>query len=301
MGPSKRLKRQKKSNLAGFFVAGFVLISITVAIFLQYSTKNYEDVVHNQMLALQAMDLPKAYSYTSAEFQKTMPFKQYQVFIKENPILIKNISISFSNSTAHDNTAVIKGKIHLQDATTIPIVFHLIKQNLIWKIYRVELNPAIINFKIFEDKQYAFSIKYPAEWNYRQDNPSSVEFNSNDRDHSYYTFISIQVMPLKRYGGSYTKPSEAIEDMQKQISDKASNVTFLDAGSVDLPQNPDEIHGEYFIVEYTYQGQVMKKIQYIFKKDHGDFIYSWEYTSDAKSFHADLGIAKTMYKSWRIQ
>ncbi|MDR3478040.1 MAG: DUF4864 domain-containing protein [Gammaproteobacteria bacterium] len=275
---------------------------------------NIADVAQNQLAALRAGDVEKAYAYTSVDFRKDTSLDDYKKFYEGHPIFKNNVSASFLDREFNNDEGKLKGTLKSQDGSLTPIQFILKKENGEWKIEGITLNPDsdtdhssdVSSVKVNDgtnlltSKALKFSINYPSDWVYQQTNPHTVEF-SEKKDPSSNMLVNLQVLGSKKIGGIYTTTKDVIDDLKKQISDKGKEVKFIGEGAAKLPQSPEKVRGEYFVVTYTYDGVVLKKMQYVLMNESGDAFYTWGYTADTDHFEDSLSAAKAMYESLVMQ
>ena len=155
----------------------------------------------------------------------------------------------------------------------------------------------MLSYKTYQND--AYSINYPVDWSYEQVAPNAILFSGKKGTTSYYSTVSIIAASTKA-GGKVTVKS-AVNILKKQISTRYKDVKFIKTGEVELPQNPKQIRGEYFVVTYNYKGVTIKNMQFILSKGDGKMIYIWGYAAPAKLYDNDLPVAKAMYESWSIK
>ena len=98
------------------------------------------DAAQQELTALRAGDISKAYSYTSDKFQKSVSIDDFKKFVDHYPQLKSNVSASFRDREIHDDSGTLKGSLTLQDGKATPIEIDVIKENNEWKIIEIILN-----------------------------------------------------------------------------------------------------------------------------------------------------------------
>lgn len=290
------------SVIAAIFVYAILLVTIVL-----YATSGLTDTIYNQLSALRAGDLEKAYySYTSKDFQNATSLDDFKKFINLVPALNNNKSASFTERGFTNNEGTVKGTLQSKENITTPVEYKLRKEGGTWKILGIQVattHPSSTSsmFNTYDDKNNKFSIKYPAEWTYKQANKNSVIFSGKKDTASYYSTIAIETIPTKKASKIHEKTKVIMNYLKKQARAKSPDAKILSEGEVQLPQNPKKFHGEYFVVSYTYKGLPLKKMQFIIGEAGSSTIYTWIYISLANQYEKDLPIAKTMYESWTIQ
>lgn len=310
-------------TIIGSMIAAIFVYVIFLIMIVLYATGGLTDTVQNQLAALRSGDVEKAYySYTSKDFQTNTSLDDFKKFIDHYPALKNNKSASFTEREVKNSEGMLKGTLKSNDGATTPIEYRLIKERDAWKIIGIQLpakgagietNHTTNNLSytsssnesllpnVYEDNSNKFSIKYPADWEHEQPDQGSIVFSGKKGIPSYYSTVTIQLVPTKKAGGVYENTKAAIDNLKKQIFEQATDVKILDEGPIELPQNPNKFHGEYFIVTYTYQGKSLKKMQFILSSDDGSDFYAWGFTSPVEQYANDLFIAKAMYESWTIE
>lgn len=123
-----------------------VIIGIVVFIFLIVflalrATKGIVDVAQNQLTALRAGDVAKAYTYTSQDFQKATSLEDFKQFVQAYPSLSQNKQASFTSREIENNLGTLKGSLEAKDGAVTPIEYQLIKEGGQWKILSLQLEP----------------------------------------------------------------------------------------------------------------------------------------------------------------
>jgi hypothetical protein len=138
--PTSRCKRFFKT--AGIVVAVIVMLIILFVSVVFYATSGLVTTVGDQLAALRAGDIAKAYTYTAKGFQQSTSLDNFKKFLGNYPTLTNNKSFSFSNrEIKSDGIGKITGTLTANDNTTTPISYELIKEGDVWKILMIRVNP----------------------------------------------------------------------------------------------------------------------------------------------------------------
>jgi len=315
------LTKEPSGFKKAIMVVGSIIVwlFISVATFMAlvfYVTSGLVDTVRNQLDALRAGDIQKAYSYTAKDFQKVTSLSDFEKFLDQYPSLKNNKSSSFSERQIENNMGTLKGTLTAEDGAQTPIEYRLIKEDDSWKILGISAiqtgtgieikhngdessNNSLTN--MFDEKNNKYSIKYPASWMYEQPEKETVIFSGKKGTSAFYSTVNIQTVLSKKSGGKYSTVEEFIDSLKSQISEKATNGKILDQGKIELPQNPMRFHGEYLVFTYTLHGEEFKQMQFVIARDDGLAFYAWAYTSPEKQYNENLPIAKGMYETWEIK
>lgn len=298
---------------------GVVLTAIVLIIAIaMYATSSLTDVIENQLTALKAGDLEKAYTYTSKDFQNVTSRNDFERFIDHYPSLKNNKSVSFNSKEISNDIGIVKGALYSTDGATTPIEYRLVKENNEWKIMGIAVSPAgtlegeekpvasksVLTptvSKVYENKDSRYNIKYPANWEYESPGMGTVIFSGKKDTPSYYSTINIQTVLTKKHGGDYADVRKFIADIKKQATSQSRHVKFLESGPFTLPDvKGEKIKGEYLIFQYEYKGVTFKQWQIVVVRNDNQVFYAWAYTSPIQLYQDDLPIAKLMLDSWKI-
>lgn len=313
-------------------ILGIVVLSVGVLVLyvgllggtIWYMTSGISDTVRNQLAALRAGDIDKAYSYTSEDFRNATSLEAFNEFVNQVPALKDNESAAFTATSVNNNEGIISGTVRSREGTVTSIEYLLIYKNGVWRIEGIKINPSDAgtlnqeetssantkadteDSKPVENLTYtepgnSYTIQYPGNWYFDQSDKTSVMFSGKKGSPSYYATVTIQTLPMKKTGGIYGSVKDIVKDLKGQINEKTTNVRFLEEGKAELPKNKKEFIGQYFVVTYTYKGESMKKMQLIIIRPDGSAAYSWGYTTPADLYGNDLPVAKMMYESWEIK
>lgn len=311
--------------IVGLVIASFFIFVICIIAIALYATSGVTDAVRSQLIALRTGDYVKAYSYTSKDFQNSTSFDAFKKFIDHYPALKNNKDSTFTNRKIENSEGEVSGTLEAADGTTTPIQYRLIKENGHWKILSIEVRPSGVAVKsddrasttsseksrstnevalpnVFESVNNKYSINYPADWEYTQPDKASVVIGGKKDAASYVSTVNIQTVLTKKSGGSYSTLKEFMNSLKKQALQLSPDTKFLaeDVINLDKKSNRIPMQGRYAIFTYTYKGQAIKQMQFIFLRDDGQVFYAWAYTSPVDRYDIDYPIAKAMFASWSV-
>lgn len=96
--------------------------------------------IEQQLEAFREKDASKAYyAETSIEFQKSVPIKTFQHFVKVHPLLTTQTGIKIDAFNFNGIVGVIKGRLITSEKEPVRVEYHMIQENGVWKIRRFEL------------------------------------------------------------------------------------------------------------------------------------------------------------------
>lgn len=301
------------------YVVGCLIVYVTLLIiFVFLTTSGLTNTITLQLSAIKSGNINKAYyQYTSTEFQKTTSLDTFEKFINNYPALKNNKDTSFTNREISDGNGTLKGTVTAADGTVTPIIYHLVKENGEWKIIHIEIpsdaagieteqnqkntvtnNDAPLTYK---DPAFHYSITYPGNWEYEKTKTNHILFGGKKGTPSYYTTVTIQVLPVKKWGGPYDSVVQITQDLKQQIQTGATQVDIAYEKDAELPLNKQHVKGKSFIASYVYQDVPMKKLQFVLEKENGEYYYIFSYTAPERIYADELPTAKKMYESWDIQ
>jgi TM2 domain-containing membrane protein YozV len=199
----------------------------------------------------------------------------------------------------------------------VTLLITFLKENGEWKIIHIEMPSAAAGIEteqnqkntitnndaplIYQDPIFHYSITYPGNWEYEKTKTNHILFGGKKGTLSYYTTVTIQVLPVKKWGGSYDSVTQITQDLKQQIQTGATQVDIAYEKDAELPLNKQHVKGKSFIASYVYQDVPMKKLQFVLEKEGGEYYYIFSYTAPERIYADELPTAKKMYESWDIQ
>jgi hypothetical protein len=100
------------------------------------------DSIKKQLEDIRQQDLSKAYfEFTSEDFKKSTPQKDFEAFVKGQPALSFNTGVKFRNLSFDNNIANISGTLQTKDGKNYPVEYSLVLENDIWKIVHIQIQP----------------------------------------------------------------------------------------------------------------------------------------------------------------
>lgn len=215
--PNNANVMKKKSMPLWFKLASFLavvaLMAVTAGILF---TESWVDVVDHQLVALRNQDVPKAYSYTSADFQTTTPLEDFRRFVDTYPIFSKNQSAHFTQRSIEGNVGTLKGLLTSNDHTNTPIEYKLIKEENGWKILSIRLlkpdhirnpNEADQTAALIESAKAQLVCIQEEKWPEAYRRYSSKEFQEATSEEAFIAFIKRYPILTDYHAFSCHKPS----------------------------------------------------------------------------------------------
>jgi TM2 domain-containing membrane protein YozV len=118
---------------------GFILFASLLISLVFYATKNVVATVNEQLAALQAGDIDRAYSYTSKEFQKNTPMDKFKIFLAKAPMLQKHKDVSIPARKIENDTGEVKAEVVGDDNKTYTVNYKLVYEDGHWKIININV------------------------------------------------------------------------------------------------------------------------------------------------------------------
>lgn len=103
-----------------------------------FNSSDLSKTIDQQLEALKNNDIAKAYyTYTSKEFQKATPYKEFEAFVLATPILTQEHTNSFTKLVFNNNIATFSGILIDANGVEHPIEYDLIEQDGQWKVLQI--------------------------------------------------------------------------------------------------------------------------------------------------------------------
>lgn len=282
-------------------IAYYVMIFFTIVFIL---TNGFVSVAQNQLKALREGNIIAAYSFMADQKLTNVDFNAFKAYVQNHPALISNDGAFFTYRKYEDNQAYIRGKLDTLNGNTFILEYMLVKIDSVWKISGLRIRPisksTSAELMTFTDPDKSYTIQYPGDWTHETTGKATILFSGPAGTPSNATAITIQPISTQGVAPQENPINLVITDLKKQIGDQTANASFSDINDVTLPSN-DKIQGKSIIATYSYNGQMMKKMQYVFLDKDKNIIYSWSFTSPQNQYDNDLDTAKKMLDSWEIK
>jgi len=111
------------------------LVFLGIAVFVIFRlTANPVKIVNDQLAAIRAGDLEKAYSYCSSDFKEQTNYQQFQDFLSSFPSLKNSKEFSSPNRSIENNVTKLTGTIESTSGPSISAEYHLKQETGSWKI-----------------------------------------------------------------------------------------------------------------------------------------------------------------------
>lgn len=308
MGTQKnKNKKAIKSKKSIFLVIFIFVILVGLSVLVFSPSRNLMDPVKNQLSALRAGDLAKAYSYTSQDFQQVSSLDVFKSYVEHYPQLKENAGVSITDKQLNGNEGILMGTLKAKNGETVSVEYRLVKEGGKWKIAYMNLGDvtggaANSSFEnVYRNKEYRYSIHYPSNWDYQNEENAKVLFSGKKGTSSYNSLVTIQAIDPTIMTQKVNELQDLVSLLLKQMSDVSSNFKVINEGDVELASDPKKYYGKYFIATYDFEGSPFKKMQFVLQSDDGKLYYTWSYTSPIDQFDVDLPTVKSMYESWEIK
>lgn len=182
----KEMTSQTKSTAgAPWWVKILACIIALCALFLGWKTfASHDEIgesVQGQLEALHDNRVTEAYyQYSSRDFEKNIPLREFQQFVTAFPVLAHNKGINFTERSVKDNVANVKGTLTSLEDVKIPIEYSLVKENDKWKILKIEFPKPVSSEAVTELLHDPMAIRVPVE-----DQLKALKANDINKAYSY--------------------------------------------------------------------------------------------------------------------
>ncbi|MBX3576591.1 MAG: DUF4864 domain-containing protein [Rhizobiaceae bacterium] len=123
-------------------VAAVIAVIVAIVYIAIWATSGLVEPVERQLAAMKAGNMEAAYAETSEAFQQATPMDAFIAFVDQNPILKDTASHSFTNRSINNGIGVLEGQLTSSTGGVVPVAYQLVKENGVWKIQHIQLNPA---------------------------------------------------------------------------------------------------------------------------------------------------------------
>jgi len=294
------------------WIAVITLLLIAAAISFFYTRENATTIINNQLAALRANDIKKAYSLTSQDFQRSTSLENFTNVTNHYPPLSHNVKTQFTQDQASDQAqAKVTAVLYDENGTTLPVEYHLIKEQNQWKIKSILINvndmtnknkpanPILPN--TYTDKNNRFSISYPKNWDDTQPNKGSIVLRGKKGTPDFQISIDIETILGKKIGGEFSTVDEFITDLKTQYGKYTKNIQYIEEAPIAITQaDGSKITGKYLIFTYNYDQYSLKQWQIILLRHDDPIFYLWAFTAPQNLYDQTLPTAKAILNSWDI-
>ncbi len=291
------------------FIGAIIAILVVIGLFINMSLTK---VIKAQLSAIKAGKLEEAYyAYTSDQFQKSISLEQFKQFVQQYPALAKNKKVSFTSWKIENNQGYVKGNLTGEDGSTLPMEYHLIKENGQWKILSIKTKESGIitsgnkevrkkGWQTFSDPSLGYRIQYPPDWIWKKDSETTIIFSGKEGTDAYYSTVTIQNLASTEMGGVYRSVDEVIKGIQNQLS-QAENSTVTSPEKIDFQAEEGKtVEGKMFLAQYKMQGENFKQVVIVVPRTDGKIFYTFTYTSPVDQYDKFYENADAMFKTWEI-
>ncbi len=295
----------------GKILLGLVLIVVVIVAAVFYFTGDAVKVVEKQLTALRSNDIAAAYSYTSKDFQDATSEKEFETFVKGNPILTTNKSVSFPSreilGSLSGTTSTLEGELKADDGTKTAITYKMIKEDKAWKILSMEVaqseakkdtgsssvKTTVVQTETFNDPGFAYTLEYPDTWIPTIPQDGQVLFSPSEE-------ISAPTINIRTY-------EYAAADLFTELKDYIStsnvytNVRFTGEKTyTHTAISGASLKGKEVSLTYTYDGTEMTERLIVIPGVVTGESYAWEYFASTEEYAGGKAAADDMLASWSI-
>lgn len=97
-------------------------------------------IIEEQLADIRAGNIEKAYQdYTSHEFKKITPLKEFEKFVKDFPVIVDNQSLQFNSINFEKSIATFQGVLNSKGGDALQVEYDLAQENGKWKILGIQL------------------------------------------------------------------------------------------------------------------------------------------------------------------
>jgi len=139
---------KKGLMVVGAVIAWIATYVTAIIAMVLYFTSGLVAVVTDQLAALSAGNIEKAYVYTSKDFQKRTSIDGFKQFINDYPSLKNNESWFFNNRAIENNMGMLAGTLTSKDGAKTPISYRLIWEDGAWRILGIQVIPTGAGIKV---------------------------------------------------------------------------------------------------------------------------------------------------------
>jgi len=291
----------------GKFLLGLAVVAAVIVAAVFYFTGDAVKVVQNQLKALRNSDVTAAYTYTSKDFQAATTEKQFETFVKANPILTTNKSASFPSREIFaglNTTSTLDGELKAQDDSTTAITYQMIKEDGSWMILSMEVaqadtvttdTPASSDLtETFSETGFAYTLKYPESWIPAIPQAGQALFSPSDE-------ISAPTVNIRTY--AYDDAGTLFTDLRDYISSSASygEVKFTGEKTyTHTAKNGTQLKGKEVTITYDYDSIPMTERMIVIPGVVSGESYAWEYFASTQEYAGGKSAADAMLESWSI-
>lgn len=124
----------------GAIFTGFAILFACFFLLIFMLVGGLAEVAQDQLAAIRAGNIEKAYSYNSYEFRKAVSLQEFKNFLDQYPQFKNSISASFPEREFKNDTGKIEGTLKSANGSETPIVILLVKENGEWKIVNIDID-----------------------------------------------------------------------------------------------------------------------------------------------------------------
>ncbi len=318
---------KKVAMWVGIFIGSGLCFLAILFIAASVLTSGLKKPIEKQLAAIRTEDYASAYAYTTRAFQDATTFEAFKKFVNDYSALRNNESISFDERSIEDGVGVVHATLISRSKAKTPIYYRLIKENDVWKIENMVINPdPDIDSQIssrgkvkaenthetvatetthheptaithtFNEPRYHFSIGYPGDWQTYQPASGMVVFVDKNNPDAGQVSLSLQTLATYRN----RSVDKVVAEIGKALNQNATDVQFVDDASIPTLQGK-LYQGRYVVYSFTLNNQPMSQLSVIYFKKPSKAMYFLQFIAPLAQFNKQLPIVKSMVESFTAQ
>jgi len=153
----------------------------------------------------------------------------------------------------------------------------------------------------FSKKELGYSIGYPQDWTYTDQDKSTVVFSAAKGSADQGIIFEIQNILFKSQGGSYENLDDGIKQLKDQVLTNDKNAKIGEAIDVSLDgSDGSKLSGKGVDIEMNVGGIPYKGAMTLIAYPQGKIFFLVEYYGPKEKFKQATDIAVSMINSWKI-
>ncbi|MDR2017941.1 MAG: hypothetical protein LBQ00_03550 [Syntrophobacterales bacterium] len=151
----------------------------------------------------------------------------------------------------------------------------------------------------FKGQNLEYNVSYPNDWVYTFQAPYIVVFSAKKVASGEATISIRNLNSTLVAGGRFKDVDSVIDGLLNQLKTTKDAVVY-DPELYIYSEGQTKLTGKQVVVEYILQGEKYKQWVVVLPRVAGDVFHVWSFVSKAKSYDANLVIAKAMLNSFTI-
>ena len=142
--------------------------------------------------------------------------------------------------------------------------------------------------KTFAEPGFGYTMPYPDNWHYAKEKPWTVVFSGANGTDSYFTTVTVQNISAQEYPDMQA----VIADLKSQLEQGASPSRWLTTLAYLHMDDGGNVIGKQFLMEFTLQGEKMRRIGVLIPRDKLGLYHYWSYTAPVALYNSNLALAE---------